>query len=103
MLSALLPLGMPQSTALGSAFNPAATAVAIKAGSGQLRIVAKAAAKDDDTAPRDGPSWAAVCGASTPRFSSSPSFSGACRRLSDPAARGAEIWPVIYARGPPTA
>lgn len=50
LLSALLPVGLPHSTAVGSAFNPATTSVALKAGTYRTVVAAESVATGDDDA-----------------------------------------------------
>ncbi|CAN5849005.1 hypothetical protein BH11PSE6_BH11PSE6_12020 [soil metagenome] len=48
LLSALLPVGLPHSTTVGSAFNPATTSVALKAGTHRPLITAESVASGDE-------------------------------------------------------
>ena len=54
LLSSLMPVGMPRTTTLGSAFNPATTAVALQPSRAQPRIVAEAVRSDDEPASGQG-------------------------------------------------
>ncbi|RSY89601.1 hypothetical protein DAH66_02800 [Sphingomonas koreensis] len=54
LLSSLMPVGMPRTTTLGSAFNPATTAVALQPSRAQPRIVAEAVRPDDEPASGQG-------------------------------------------------
>lgn len=54
LLSSLMFGGMPRTTALGSAFNPATTAVALQPSRAQPRIVAEAVRRDDEPASGQG-------------------------------------------------
>lgn len=47
LLSALLPMGLPSSQTIGSAFNPATTAVALRTSSDEQVSVAAAIREDD--------------------------------------------------------
>ena len=60
LLSSLMFGGMPRSTALGSAFNPATTAVALQPSRAQPRIVAEAIRRDDGPASGQGDALAAA-------------------------------------------
>jgi len=48
LLSALLPVGLPHSTTVGSAFNPATTSVALKAGTHRPLITSESVASGDE-------------------------------------------------------
>lgn len=48
LLSSLLPGGLPRTTMLGSAFNPATTAVALQPSRAQPRILIEQIRRDDD-------------------------------------------------------
>lgn len=54
LLSSLMFAGVPRTTALGSAFNPATTAVALQPSRAQPRIVAEAIRRDDEPASGQG-------------------------------------------------
>lgn len=64
LLSSLMPGGLPRTTALGSAFNPATTAVALQPRA-QPRVVIETIRRDDDPASGQG-SVAAVAILSVP-------------------------------------
>lgn len=48
LLSSLMPGGLPRSTALGSAFNPATTAVALQPTRTPVRVLVEQIRRDDD-------------------------------------------------------
>ncbi|HSX54043.1 MAG TPA: hypothetical protein VLG14_01980 [Sphingomonas sp.] len=48
LLSSLMPGGLPRSTALGSAFNPATTAVALQPSRAQPRAAIESVRRDDE-------------------------------------------------------
>ena len=50
LLSSLMPGGLPRSTAFGSAFNPATTAVALQPTRAQPRVLVESVRRDDDPA-----------------------------------------------------
>ncbi|WP_447724401.1 hypothetical protein [Sphingomonas koreensis] len=54
LLSSLMPAGLPRSTALGSAFNPATTAVALQPSRAQPRVVIENVRRDDEPASGQG-------------------------------------------------
>ncbi|WP_423602528.1 hypothetical protein [Sphingomonas sp. MS122] len=53
LLSSLMPSGLPRTIAVGSAFNPATTAVALQPRT-QARVVAETVRRDDDPASGQG-------------------------------------------------
>ncbi|MGE0775277.1 MAG: hypothetical protein AB7G25_10750 [Sphingomonadaceae bacterium] len=53
LLFALLPLGLPLTTSIGSAFSPATTAVALRGRAQQLKAPADQVLKDDTHSPAD--------------------------------------------------
>lgn len=54
LLSSLMPAGLPRTTVLGSAFNPATTAVALQPTRAQPRILVEDVRRDDDPASGQG-------------------------------------------------
>lgn len=54
LLSSLMPGGLPRTTAYGSAFNPATTAVALQPSRAQPRIVVETVRRDDEPASGQG-------------------------------------------------
>jgi hypothetical protein len=48
LLSSLMPGGLPRTTVLGSAFNPATTAVALQPTRAQPRMLVESVRRDDD-------------------------------------------------------
>ncbi|MCW4460285.1 hypothetical protein OK349_01080 [Sphingomonas sp. BT-65] len=54
LLSSLIPAGLPRTTVLGSAFNPATTAVALQPTRAQPRILAENVRRDDNPASGQG-------------------------------------------------
>lgn len=63
LLSSLMSEGLPRTTALGSAFNPATTAVALQPSRAQPRVALDRLRRDDDPVGGQG---AAVAGPSVP-------------------------------------
>ncbi len=60
LLSSLMFGGVPRTTALGSAFNPATTTVALQPSRAQPRIVAESVRRDDEPASGQGDAIAAA-------------------------------------------
>lgn len=60
LLSSLMPVGMPRTTALGSAFNPATTAVALQPSRAQPRVVLESGRLDDEPVSGAGTSVAVM-------------------------------------------
>ena len=54
MLSSLMTVGLPRTTAYGSAFNPATTAVALQPSRAQPRVLVEAVRRDDGPASGQG-------------------------------------------------
>lgn len=54
LLSSLMPGGLPRTTALGSAFNPATTAVALQPTRAQPRMLVEGVRRGDDPASGQG-------------------------------------------------
>lgn len=54
LLSSLMPVGMPRTTALGSAFNPATTTVALKPSRAQPQVMVESVRRDDEPASGQG-------------------------------------------------
>lgn len=80
LLSSLMFGGVPRTTALGSAFNPATTAVALQPGRAQPRILVEAIRRDDGPASGQGDA-AAVAPSTFAPAASSPVLSLASRPL----------------------
>lgn len=72
LLSSLMFGGVPRTTALGSAFNPATTAVALQPSRAQPRIVAENVRRDDEPASGQGD---AIAAAPLPLVPPNPAYS----------------------------
>lgn len=107
ILCAVIPVGQPLSTALGSAFNPSTTAVALHSGSGQTRVTPKRFERDDTDTSKPGlvaPGARPVLPANAPEAvpPSAPAPAPAWIASAPRIARAASLG-IAWPRGPPLA